>query len=391
MKASPEEAHMEEAIALAGRALGITYPNPAVGAVIVKRGETVGRGFHARWGAPHAEAVALREAGVKARGADLYVTLEPCCHHGLTPPCTEAILKSGIRRVYVAVKDPNPQVCGRGIRVLRRAGVEVRLGLLRKEAAKLNEAYLKYMVESRPFVTLKIAQSLDGKIATGAGDSKWITSQASRRMVKDMRRKAQAVMVGIGTVVQDDPSLLPTPADRAFYLRCVLDTHLRTPAGSKIVRTAARHSTLIYFNQDKMKRRQVLEKYGVRCVPVGAGRAGSVDISGVLDHLGSLGVQSLIVEGGARVFTSFVREGHSDKLVVFMAPNIMGGEDSLSAFLDVGTNTVRGVEFEIDQLSRISTDIAASLYPARRRRRAARRPEGKTQRHRRLRASGGAN
>jgi diaminohydroxyphosphoribosylaminopyrimidine deaminase/5-amino-6-(5-phosphoribosylamino)uracil reductase len=363
MGKAQREALMAKALRLASKASGLTYPNPAVGAVIVKGTRVVGRGYHRRWGSPHAEAVAIEKAGKRARGADLYVTLEPCCHYGRTPPCTDAILKSGIRRVYVAALDPNPLVRGKGVRTLRRAGVEVHVGLLGRPAKKLNESYIKLMKTGRPFVTVKVAETLDGKIANAAGDSKWITSAASRAEVKAMRARSQAILVGAGTVVRDDPTLLPAAGAKGRYIRCVLDSGLRTPLGSKLVTTATRHKTIIYFNHDKKKRLQQLEKYGVIGIKIGPSSARSVRIDGVLEHLGRLGVQDLIVEGGAQVFTSFVRGGHADKLAVFMAPSVMGGKGSLSSFLDVGTRTVRGVEFEVEDVSRISRDVVITLYP----------------------------
>ena len=359
------EALMAEALELAGRAHGMTYPNPAVGSVIVKGSETVGRGYHRRWGAPHAEAVALRRAGRRARGADLYVTLEPCCHHGRTPPCTDAILASGVRRVYIATLDPNPLARGRGAGILRRAGIEVSVGLLGHQARKLNESYFKFMKTGRPFVTLKVAETLDGRIATARGDSKWITSPESRLEVKRMRRMSQADLVGINTVIRDDPMLLPHPGPAQQYVRCVLDTGLRIPIDSRLVRTASKHKTLVYFNYDKKKRLQQIEKYGVIGVRIGRHNERSVNIARVLDHLGRIGVQGLMVEGGARVFSSFVRSGHADKLVVFLAPNIMGGENSLNSFLDVGCTTVGGLRYEVDAVDRISRDVVMTLYPGR--------------------------
>lgn len=355
---------------MAARASGMTYPNPAVGAVVVKGSRIVGRGYHRRWGTPHAEAVALGRAGRLARGADLYVTLEPCCYQGRMPPCTDALLRSRIRRVYVATLDPNPLVRGRGVGILRRAGVDVHVGLLGRSARKLNESYFKYMKTGRPFVTLKVAQSLDGKIATRRGDSKWITSPESRSEVKAMRLGSQADLVGVNTVIRDDPMLLPSPGPAHRYVRCVLDTGLRIPPDCRLVRTAARHKTIVYFNNDTRKRLKSLEKYGVIGVRVGSSLAASVDIGAVLDHLGSIGVHDLMVEGGARVFTSFVREGYADKLVIFVAPNIMGGEHSLSPFLYVGSENVRGIPFEIGEVTRISGDLMAVLYP----RRVSRRP-----------------
>jgi len=358
-----DEALMAEALRLAAQAGGTTYPNPAVGAVIVKGTRVVGRGYHRRWGTPHAEVLALNEAGKRARGAELFVTLEPCAHHGRTPPCTDAIIDSGISRVCVATTDPNPLVRGRGARALRRAGIGVRIGAMGKQARRLNESYFKFMKTGRPFVTLKVAETLDGRIANASGDSRWITSSESRAQVKAMRRRSQADLVGVSTVLRDDPTLLPSKATAGQYARCVLDTHLRIPEKSRLVETAARHRTIVYFNNDSKKRLQRLEKYGVIGIKIGPASARSVDIERVLQHLGSLGVHDLLVEGGAEVFSSFVRGGHADKLVVFIAPGIMGGKRSINSFLEVGARTVPGVEFEIDDVSRVSRDVVLSLYP----------------------------
>ncbi len=358
-----DEALMAEALRLASRACGRTYPNPAVGAVVVRGRCVVGRGYHRRCGAPHAEIVALGEAGPRARGAELFVTLEPCNHYGRTPPCTEAIVAAGIGRVHVAAIDPNPLVRGRGVRFLRKAGVDVRVGLQGDAARKLNESYFKLMRTGRPFVTLKIAETVDGKIADADGDSKWITSPASRALVKAMRRRCQAILVGVGTVMRDDPTLLPARGGQGPYARCVLDSGLRIPPDSRLVRTAARRKTIVYFNHDRKKKRQLLEKYGVTCVKIGPATARGVAVDGVLDDLGRRGVQDLIVEGGAHVFTSFVRGGHVDKVVVFIAPGIMGGTRSLSPFLDIGAKSPEGVRFRVDDVSTVSRDVVITLYP----------------------------
>lgn len=354
---------MAEALDLASGLRGLTYPNPTVGAIVVRDSRVVGRGLHRGWGSPHAEAVALKEAGRRVRGGELYVTLEPCCHYGRTPPCTDAIIRSGIGRVHVATLDPNPLVAGKGVRALRKSGIKVEVGLLGGAARKLNESYFKFMRTGRPFVTLKVAQTLDGRIAAADGDSKWITSPRSRSEVKKMRRRSQADLVGVNTVIRDDPMLLPGSRPPGRYLRCVLDTGLRIPSDCNLVRTASGYRTVVYFNHDRKKRLQHLEKYGVIGVRIGPSSARSVDISKVLGHLGSVGVQDLMVEGGARVFSSFVRDGYADKLVVFLSPRIMGGEHSLNSFLDVGSKTVQGQAFSIDEISRISRDVMLSLYP----------------------------
>ena len=378
---------MRAAIELALRGKGKTHPNPAVGAVVIKDGRIVGRGFHRRCGLPHAEVEAIRDAGGSAKGADLYVTLEPCCHQGQTPPCTRAIIDAGISRVFASAIDPNPLVRGKGVRELRRAGIRVETGLEAGRTKALNEAYLAFMSTGRPFVTLKVAQTLDGKIATRAGNARWITSQAARSRARAMRSEAQAIVVGVGTVVADDPLLLPSPRRKKDYIRCILDARLRTPLSSRLARTARAHPVIVYCAKpgpraakEFGKKKAALERMGVEVVTSRAGRsAGSglrgdsgpvpVDPRNVLRDLASRKVMHVWVEGGSRVFTSFLEAGLVDKVVAFIAPKIMGSGGNLDAFGDVGTRTIwQCAAFEVADLGCVGGDVLLTLYPRRSRR-----------------------
>ncbi|HDH96868.1 MAG TPA: bifunctional diaminohydroxyphosphoribosylaminopyrimidine deaminase/5-amino-6-(5-phosphoribosylamino)uracil reductase RibD, partial [Proteobacteria bacterium] len=279
MPGSPHnERFMREAIRLARKARGRTRPNPQVGAVVVRRGEIVGRGYHRKAGLPHAEVEAIRDAGGLAKGSDLYVTLEPCVHHGRTPPCVDAIIAAGIRKVYVGTLDPNPVVNGRGVRKLRRAGVEVETGLLADECRALNEGYNVWIAHGRPHIALKVAASIDGSIADFKGNSRWITSEESRRLVHRMRAMSDAVLVGIGTVLKDDPLLtargVSTPKGQP--LRVVLDSRLRTPARARVLNGDAR-TLLVCSSKSAAARMRGRYGDGVEILQIGSG-AKPVDI-----------------------------------------------------------------------------------------------------------------
>ncbi|HET9595850.1 MAG TPA: bifunctional diaminohydroxyphosphoribosylaminopyrimidine deaminase/5-amino-6-(5-phosphoribosylamino)uracil reductase RibD [Anaeromyxobacteraceae bacterium] len=316
------ERFMRLALAEAEKGRGRTSPNPAVGAVLVKDGRVVARGHHARAGAPHAEVVALAAAGARARGADLYTTLEPCNHWGKTPPCSVAIVQAGVRRVFVGSRDPNPVVDGRGIARLRRAGVPVTTDVLRGACDALNEAWFRFITTGRPFVTLKVAATLDGRIATRSGDSRWVTGQAARAEVHRMRDAADAVLVGAGTARADDPLLtarLPGGGGRD-PVRVVLDSGLRLPRTLKLFHPRSPAPTLVATTSARTPR------FGpgvetLRC----AGRGGRVDLADLLGKLAERGVTDLLVEGGAEVHRSFLDAGLVDRVTVFVAPKILGG------------------------------------------------------------------
>lgn len=362
---------MQRALELAAAHAGETNPNPLVGCVIVRGGRVVGEGAHARAGKAHAEIVALEAAGPAARGATLYVNLEPCSHHGRTPPCADRVRKAGVARVVVALRDPNPRVDGRGLALLRRAGVRVETGMLAGEAALLNERFLVAARQRRPFVLLKAALTLDGRIATARGESKWITSARARAAARRLRRLHDGVLVGIGTALADNPLLLPSPRTRRPFHRVVLDSRLRLPPGSRLLRDAPRHPVWVMTRSRHARRRAALEAAGAR-VLVAPARAARVPLRWALGRLFAEGVWSLMVEGGAEALGSFLADGLFDQVVLFRAPLLLGGRHSLPAFggpdpasleqarrLVAGRGADRGVH-ETDPFDLVSSVLRAS-------------------------------
>ena len=321
---------MARAIELAARARGRTSPNPMVGAVLVSGDAIVGEGFHARAGEPHAETIALAQAGAAARGADLYVNLEPCSHHGRTPPCADAIIQAGVARVFAAMRDPNPKVDGRGIARLRAAGVKVQVGLLGGEAVRLNEIYCTNMTTGLPQVTLKIGMSLDGKTATRTGEARWITGEASRRRVHEMRDAVDAVLVGIGTILADDPDLttrLPG-TDCRHPDRVVIDSHLRIPSRARVLAHRNRGRTILVAGPHAAESRvRELRELGAEVIVVDGGER-RVDLRLVVERLFALGITSVLIEGGSEIAASSLEAGIVDKLVFFIAPLLIGGREA---------------------------------------------------------------
>jgi diaminohydroxyphosphoribosylaminopyrimidine deaminase/5-amino-6-(5-phosphoribosylamino)uracil reductase len=295
-----------------------------VGAVVVAAGEIVGRGYHPRAGEPHAEIFALREAGARTRGAALYVTLEPCAHWGRTPPCTEAIIAAGIERVIAAMADPDHRVSGHGLQRLTEAGIETRVGVAEREARDLNEAYVKHRITGIPFVTAKWAMTLDGRIATRTGESRWISGEASRALVHERRAVTDAILVGIGTVLRDDPALTASTASARQPRRIVLDSTLRIPPDARVLAQDGTPVIVATTEQASPAVRTVLEARGVE-VLVAGGPDGRVDLTGLLRDLGRRGILSLLVEGGGTVHGAFYDAGLVDKVMVFLAPKILGG------------------------------------------------------------------
>ncbi len=314
---------MRLALRLARRGIGKTSPNPNVGAVVVKNGRAIGRGYHRRFGGPHAEVFALKEAGQAARDATMYVTLEPCSHYGKTPPCADRIIEAGLRRVVVATPDPNPLVNGAGIRKLQQAGIEVTVGVEAEKAEKFNEAFFKFMRTGLPFVTLKIAQTLDGKIATPSGDSRWVSGEASRRLVHRWRAQMDAVLVGIGTVLQDDPELTVRLVKGRNPKRVVLDPHLKIPLESRLVKDGQSETIVVTASKDE-KKIEDLKKRGVSVISAQLTRGGAFDLADVLKKLTEFQIISILVEGGSGVFSSFLKQRAFDRLAVFHAPKIAG-------------------------------------------------------------------
>jgi diaminohydroxyphosphoribosylaminopyrimidine deaminase / 5-amino-6-(5-phosphoribosylamino)uracil reductase len=328
--AGQEERFMQRALELAERGLGETNPNPMVGCVIVRNGRVVGEGWHRRAGGPHAEVVALRAAGGAARGATAYVTLEPCAHEGRTAPCAPELVRAGVTSVVAAIGDPNPLVAGRGFRALRRAGIAVRTDVERARAALLNERFLVAAGLSRPFVLLKAGLTLDGRIATAGGESRWITSPAQRRGARALRRLHDAVAVGIGTVLADDPRLLPVPAVRRPFTRVVFDSRLRLPLASRLVRSARRDPVWVVTASADARRRRALEAAGLRVLR--AGRGTRVSLPAALQALRREGLWSVMVEGGSALLGALLAGRHFDQVALFRAPLLLGGSGSLGAF-----------------------------------------------------------
>ena len=325
---------MQKALDLAEKGRGRTSPNPMVGAVIVQNGRVVGQGFHERAGTPHAEIHALKDAGNKAMGADLYVTLEPCCHFGRTAPCTSAVIEAGIRRVVVAMVDPNPKVAGKGLDQLRRADIETSVGLMADEAQKLNSSFIKHITTGLPLVILKAASSLDGKIATATGESKWITSPLSRLKVHEIRNHVDAILVGVGTVLADDPELTVRLSDQDKTkdpVRVIVDSKGRTPPSAKVF--APNSSTKVIIattNQIKLEQQQIYEKLGVEVLLIPSRSNGRVDLKQLISKLGQRQITSLLIEGGGEIHASAIGSGIVDEVFFFLAPILIGGREAPS-------------------------------------------------------------
>ncbi|WP_158744298.1 bifunctional diaminohydroxyphosphoribosylaminopyrimidine deaminase/5-amino-6-(5-phosphoribosylamino)uracil reductase RibD [Acidisphaera sp. L21] len=323
-----DPSHMRAALALARRGLGNTWPNPSVGCVIVQYGQVVGRGVTQPGGRPHAETQALAMAGEAARGADAYVTLEPCNHTGQTPPCTEALVAAGVARVVIAGNDPDPRVDGAGIARLRAAGIEVVTGVLTAQADEMQAGFLCRVQHGRPLVTLKLATTLDGKIATRSGESQWITGASARAAAHALRGQHDAVLVGVGTVAADNPSLTcrivgfrSTPV-----VRVVVDSHLRTRLTARLIATATTDPTwIIHRGGVPADRQEAFSTAGVRMLSVAGGERG-VDLAAGLQALGAAGLTRVLVEGGAQIAAGLLRDGLVDRIAWFHAPGIMGGD-----------------------------------------------------------------
>jgi diaminohydroxyphosphoribosylaminopyrimidine deaminase/5-amino-6-(5-phosphoribosylamino)uracil reductase len=320
-------AYLEMAYGLAEKARGWASPNPYVGAVVVRRDAIIGYGYHERPGKPHAEAVALERAGPRARGSTLYITLEPCVHWGRTPPCADAVIKAGPKRVVVSSLDPNPLVFRKGIRKLRAAGIDVAVGLLKDRNLTLNEGYLKHITQGIPFVTLKAALTLDGRTATRTGDSRWISSPLTRDYVHLLRGEQDAIMVGIQTILSDDPLLTVRhpqwPGKKV--VRAILDSHLRLPLHARILSSLPEGAIIVFAaGRTPYRKRNLLEKRGIEIIEI-PGASRPVNISKVLTHLGDRGITRLLVEGGSRLLTTMIEGGFADKLFLTLSPRLIGG------------------------------------------------------------------
>ena len=363
-----DEGFMKHVLRLAKKGLGSTSPNPLVGALVVKDGQIVGSGYHKKAGTPHAEIEALSKAGERAKGATLYVNLEPCNHYGRTPPCTKAILKSSVRKVVVGIVDSNPHVTGGGCQFLRSHGVEVKRGVLAEECTRLNEVYIKYTTKDKPFVFVKGALTLDGWIATQTGNSKWITGEKSRKFVHSLRKRVDAILVGVETVIVDNPLLTPylTRRSASDPFRVIVDTNLRIPLNSRVLDSPKSALTIIAVgsNVSRTKTKKV-EGLGARIINCQI-RDRRIDLTDLLDELAKMSISSVLVEGGATIFGSMIRQGLVDKFYIFLAPKILGGDNGVPFARGPGCDIIKNcLPLNILMVRRFDDDIMIEAYPKR--------------------------
>lgn len=327
--------YMKEALQLAEKGCGWTAPNPMVGAVIVKNGKIIGKGWHEKYGQPHAEVNALASCTESPEGAVMYVTLEPCCHYGKQPPCTNAIIKAGISRVVVGSGDPNPVVAGKGIRILREKGIEVTENILKEECDRLNEVFFYYIQKKRPFVVMKYAMTMDGKIAAYTGKSKWITGETARNYVQKSRHQYTAIMVGVGTVLADDPMLTCRLPESKNPIRVVCDTNLRIPVTAKVIVTANQVPTILATCCTDREKQTVFEKMGCRVLELKE-KKGHVDLQQLMDKLGQEKIDSVLLEGGGTLNWSALESGIVRKVQAYIAPKLFGGKDARTPVEGIG-------------------------------------------------------
>lgn len=339
---SNAEKYMRLAIKLAKKANGRTSPNPMVGAVVVKNNRIIGKGYHKRCGLPHAEVGALRQAGKNAKGATLYVSLEPCDHFGRTPPCTRAIINSGIKKVVIGMKDPNPINNGRGIKRLKKHGIKVAVSSLRDAAESINMPYIKFITKKLPFITVKVAQSLDGKIATKTGDSKWISAEDSRRYVHDLRSQVDAIMVGANTIIKDDPVLLSRSSKDRQPVRIIVDGNSKIPAGAKIF--------------------SVPDKSPVILASSLLGRSKRTNLVRLLKILANKNIAHILVEGGGELIASLIEKDLVDRMFIFIAPKIIGGKNAITSVGGSGVARVKSAQnFRITDIKRFKKDLLVEV------------------------------
>ena len=348
---------MDLTIKLAEKGRGLTSPNPMVGCIIVKRGRIVGKGFHKKAGTEHAEVLALNDAGKKAVNSTMYVNLEPCSHWGRTPPCTERIVESGVREVIIGMKDPNPLVDG--FRELKFRGLKTKIRILEDEAKRLNEAYIKYMKAKRPFVILKVAMSVDGRIATTSGDSKYITSKEARAYVHQLRTEVDAVMVGVNTVLKDNPELTPRLVKGKDPIKIVVDSTLKIPKNSNLMKEP---SKLIIAATNRAPKAEIkkLEQKGVKVI-VTKSNKGMVDLNELMKQLGKLEIITVMIEGGTQVNSSAIKEGIVDKVLIFAAPKIIG--NGKGAIGNLGIKRIsNAIDIKNPVMRRIDRDLLIEGY-----------------------------
>ncbi len=357
-----DDLYMSLAINNAKAMKGQTEPNPLVGAVIVTEGRVVGIGAHLKAGEPHAEIHALRMAGDAAQGGTIYVTLEPCSHHGRTGPCAEAIVAAGLKKVVIATLDPNPLVSGNGVKILKNAGIEVVVGVREEESRQMNEVFNTFIVEKRPFITLKAASTLDGKIASRSLDSKWITSEEARLDVHQLRSENQAILVGVGTVVEDDPELTARIPNGRNPLRIVLDSSLRISLESKIIADGLAETWIFTAQQVDAKKKAVLEQLGVSVFETSGVK--QVDVQDVVRILGEKSISSLFIEGGGTINAAFLEAGLVDKTIFYFAPKLIGGKHAPTFIEGTGYELMKdAIELERGEFIKIGKDFKFTGYP----------------------------
>ena len=360
-----DEYYMQLALDLAASARGNTNPNPMVGAVLVNNGVIVGTGLHRKAGEPHAEVHAFRMAGDHAKDATLYVTLEPCSHFGKTPPCANLVKESGVKRVVIAMKDPNPDVAGRGIQLLRDAGIEVEVGILEAQAYKLNERFIYNMLTSRPYIVAKYAMTADGKIAAATGDSQWVTGDDAREDVHEYRHEMDGILVGIGTVLADSPSLTTRLVSKEGKnpVRIVLDSQLQTPLTAHVVQTDDARTIIVTSIDASKQRETALAAKGVTILRV-ATTHGSVDLEQALEALYKEGITDILVEGGAGVHASFFQQNLVQKAIIYMAPKVLGGAHSITPVGGADVQVMsEAIDFEFDTVNFVGNDLRIIAYP----------------------------
>ena len=352
-----DQEYMRRAIELAQQGAGWTSPNPMVGAVIVKEGRVIGEGWHKKCGDLHAERNAFTALTEPAQGATLYVTLEPCCHHGRTPPCTEAIIENGISRVVIGSRDPNPLVSGKGAVLLREHGIIVEDDFLREECDALNPVFFHYITTGRPYVVMKYAMTLDGKIATRTGASQWITGEMARQHVHQLRGRYSAIMAGIGTVLADDP-LLNCRIDGGHQpVRIIVDSHLRIPMESQLVQTAKDHRTVLVCSDTVPEKEHVLHNFGVEVLRI-PGQDGRVDLRALMEYLGREQIDSVLIEGGGQIHEAALRAGIVNHVCAYVAPKLFGGDRAKTPVEGVGVSLPsEGATLNNLQISRLGEDL----------------------------------
>lgn len=354
--------YMQHAIALAKRGCGYVSPNPMVGAVIVKNGRIIGEGWHIRYGALHAERHALANCTENPEGATMYVTLEPCCHHGKQPPCTEAVIQSGIQTVYIGSRDPNPLVSGKGAKQLRNAGITVHTDFMRSACDALNPIFFHYITTRLPYCILKYAMTADGAIACANGASKWVTGEAARMDVQQTRKKVAAILVGIGTVLADDPMLTCRIAPDCSPVRIVCDSHLRIPLHSQLVQTATEIPLVLMTCETNTEKINALEQSGVTVCILPEDKDGRPAFSAVLQKIGELGLDSVLVEGGAAIHAAALQSGMVQQVQIYLAPKVFGG-DGISPIGTLGiTDPVQAVSFSAPNIKRLEEDIRLEYF-----------------------------